>query len=95
MAKRRPGRPQKSEDEKTSHRVTVGLTRDEFEKLGRWAEAFRISKSEVIRRTIHRAKLATPISVDAAKLLMEMGRMGQNLNQCARAAPCKRTTGTG
>ncbi len=66
--------------------LRVRLSPDEWEQLEREAEANLLSKSELVRcKTLHN-KIPKKITAVAMGTYRELGRIGNNINQLARAA---------
>lgn len=87
MAKRsknKAGRPSKAPSKRASHDVMVRLNDDEFAKLDQWCTTFQVSRSEVMRRALNRARINPPLPVEHQKLAMDLGRIGNNMNQIAK-----------
>lgn len=80
---KRGGQPKPQED-KAVYRVGVNLTHDEHAKVEQLASTFKVSKSEVLRRTLVRTRINPPLSLDQKKLAADIGRLGHNMNQVAR-----------
>lgn len=82
--KNKPGGQTKPLEERAVHRVGVNLTHEEHAKVEQIANTFRISKSEVLRRTLERARLNPPLPIEHKQLVSDVGRIGHNINQVAR-----------
>ncbi len=82
--KNKPGGQTKPKEELAIYRIGVSLNQEENAKVERYASTFKISKSEVLRRTLARARLNPPIPIEHKKLVSDVGRLGHNVNQIAR-----------
>ena len=83
-------RPQKESDMKREHRVTIRLTDTEFSIIENTAEQADMTISEYMRKQIMEGQVNTKFEVVAdvkeiKKLIGELGKIGSNLNQIARA----------
>jgi hypothetical protein len=81
----RGGRPKLPADQRRTERVVALLTPPEYAEFKSRADAFRVSTAELARRAITRVKMAAPVSAENVKMWREVGRIGANLNQTARA----------
>ena len=82
-------RPQKESDMKREHRVTIRLTDTEFSIIENTAEQADMSISEYMRKQIMEGQVNTKFEIVAdvkeiKKLIGELGKIGNNLNQIAR-----------
>lgn len=67
----------------------IRLSDDEYRKLQENADSLGVTKSELIRRTAIYGKKMSPVVLDMEplkKMLFEMQKQGNNLNQLAREA---------
>ena len=83
-------RPQKESDMKREHRVTIRLTDTEFSIIENTAEQADMTISEYMRKQIMEGQVNTKFEIVAdvkeiKKLIGELGKIGSNLNQIARA----------
>lgn len=81
----RAGRPDCPENERRSKRIYVYLSPPEYDVLKARSVAFGVSVSELARRAVTGVRIAAPVSEANVKRWREVGRVGLNLNQSARA----------
>jgi len=82
--KNKPGGQPKAPEHLAHNRITIRLTDADYEKVDNWSKAFRVSKSEVLRRALSRAKLKLPLPIEHQKLASELGRLGFQMGQLGR-----------
>jgi hypothetical protein len=86
--KRRGGRPKLSPEERRAYTVRVGFTESQYNKLIERAEAAGLADSELIRRLAINQQFHTVPAINRTALI-ELNKMGVNLNQIAKAANMK------
>ena len=81
--KRRGGRPRLLECERRSFQIKVGFNESQFKALQERCESANLSEPELIRRLSINQQITTNNKVTNAALV-ELGRIGNNLNQIAK-----------
>ena len=81
--KRKGGRPRLLPCERRSFQIKVGFTQSQFEKLQERCELSNLAEPELIRRLSLNQQITTNSRVTNAGLI-ELGRIGNNLNQIAK-----------
>ena len=81
--KRRGGRPRLLPCERRSFQVKIGFTPAQFQKLQERCESASLSEPEFIRRLAINQQITTNSKITNAALI-ELGRIGNNLNQIAK-----------
>ncbi len=81
----RPGRPAKRESETRAERVAFRVTQDEADRLQIAADRAGVTVSEYCRAAALGARLRARKERDVSSALVELNRVGVNLNQIARA----------
>lgn len=83
--KRRGGRPKLTPDERRSIQIKVGLTPAQYEKISERAESAGLSDVELIRRLAINQQFNTIPAINRTALI-ELNKIGVNLNQIAKVA---------
>jgi hypothetical protein len=82
-------RPQKSESEKTTHKVQFRTTADEKKRMEQLASEAGLSLTDLIKKAVFgkapKQHKPTPDRSVFLKGLAELGKIGSNVNQIARA----------
>ena len=81
--KRRGGRPRLLPEERRSFQIKVGFTQSQFQKLQERCELSNLSEPELIRRLSLNQQITTNSKVTNSALV-ELGRIGNNLNQISK-----------
>ena len=81
--KRKGGRPRLLPEERRSFQIKVGFNQAQFEALQQRCESASLSEPELIRRLSINQQITTNSKVTNAALI-ELGRIGNNLNQIAK-----------
>lgn len=77
----------RSERRQRDHRITIRLTREEWEKAQTYADRAGVSVAELFRRQTLGREIHSPL-IDpegTAAIVDQLRRIGTNLNQLARA----------
>lgn len=80
-----PGRPRKHPNEQRSVQNKQRYTQAEIDYIGLMAERAGLTVSEFIRRAALKIAIQPPRPSEEREALHELGRIGVNLNQIARA----------
>ena len=83
--KRKRGRPFSDQDKLRRWKISQSYTDAEFANLEKQAAEHSLSESELIRRSILNIKI-TAISQISKDALVELNRIGNNINQIAKVA---------
>ena len=81
--KRKGGRPRLLPCERRSYQIKVGFNESQFAALQERCESANLSEPELIRRLSINQQITTNSKVTNAALV-ELGRIGNNLNQIAK-----------
>ena len=81
--KRKGGRPRLLPEERRSFQIKVGFNQAQFEALQERCESANLSEPELIRRLSLNQQITTNSKVTNAALI-ELGRIGNNLNQISK-----------
>jgi len=85
-------RPRKSDTDQRAHRFTVRLSAAEQEAFQARVDEVALSPSDYARRMLTRGRVEVVQARPAlsVRAIMELNRIGVNLNQLTRAAGCPR-----
>lgn len=81
--KRKGGRPRLLPQERRSFQVKVGFTESQFQKLQERCELSNLAEPELIRRLSLNQQITTNSKI-TNQALIELGRIGNNLNQISK-----------
>ena len=81
--KRKGGRPRLLPCERRSYQIKVGFNQAQFEALQERCESANLSEPELIRRLSLNQQITTNSKV-TNNALIELGRIGNNLNQISK-----------
>ncbi|MCC8035590.1 MAG: MobC family plasmid mobilization relaxosome protein [Rikenellaceae bacterium] len=79
------GRPKKGDTEKLQYRVAYMLPTVEYYALKRRAKNAGLSLAEISRQAVTGARIVPRLSQEESGLITDLNRIGNNLNQLARA----------
>ena len=82
---KRGGRPKLPPKYRRDQRVVAYLTRAEMKQLKTYSETYGVSVSDLARRAITKVRIPLPVSAENMTKWREVGRLGRNMNQSARA----------
>lgn len=82
---KRGGRPKLPAKYRRDQRVVAYLTQAEMKQLKTYSDTYGVSVSDLARRAITKVRIAAPVSAENITKWRDVGRLGSNINQSARA----------
>lgn len=60
------------------------MTKDDFEYLSNQSKIAGLSKAQFVRKRLRGYEIKPPVTGDVSEVLVQLGRIGNNINQLAR-----------